>query len=942
MKQATLASRIQSSYLSGNSAAYVESLYEDYLHDPNSVPEKWRDCFTQLPTINGSLQEISHQAIQAYFIQQAAKPAVVIPQSTNASISGDTVYVEKQTAVFKLIDAYRAHGHLQACLDPLNLAHVPTSPHLQLEHYGLTDADLNQTFASGGFDGLPAQATLADIHQALQQTYCQHIGAEYMYIDNAAEVAWIQQRFEANCAKPQFDATKKKRILQYLCMADGLEKYLGRRYVGQKRFSLEGSDSLIPALDELVQLAGELGVKECIFGMAHRGRLNVLTNILGKAPRKLFEEFAGEGLPENMSGDVKYHLGFSSDVKTPGGSVHLALAFNPSHLEIINPVVEGSVRARQRRRGDATRQQVLPVLIHGDAAFAGQGVVMETLNMSQARGFTTGGTVHVIVNNQVGFTTSNPHDTRSTLYASDVAKMIEAPILHVNGDDPEAVMFVTRLALEFRMQFNRDVVIDLVCYRRHGHNEADEPSGTQPLMYATIKKHPTPFQLYAKQLIQQGIIDNTAINLLETQYRQQLDAGDCIIDEASEAQSTRYSVDWSHYVGQEWRAPGDTSVASNTLVELATQLLTLPDGFTLQKQVNAEMQHRSKMTNGDVPLNWGFAETMAYATLLRDGYNIRLTGQDSGRGTFAHRHAQLHDTQTGEVYIPLQHLSSPSANMTLTDSLLSEEGVLGFEYGYASADPETLVIWEAQFGDFVNGAQVVIDQFISSGWQKWGRLCGLTLLLPHGYEGAGPEHSSARPERFLQLCAEHNMQVCVPSTPAQVFHMLRRQMIRPYRVPLIVMTPKSLLRHKLATSSLDELANGQFQLVIPEIDQLDSAKVRRVILCSGKVYYNLLEKRRQDKRDDVAIMRVEQLYPFPERELIDYLKDYPNAKDIVWCQEEPQNQGAWYCSQHRFQACLDAGQQLIYAGRKLSASPAAGHLSLHVQQQEKLVADALG
>jgi 2-oxoglutarate dehydrogenase E1 component len=938
MKEASLADKIYNSFLSGNSAAYLESLYEAYLEDPHAVSSEWRDCFTKLPQVNGTLKEFSHEAIQAYFIERAKQPAAFIASMSSAAVT-DT---SKQAAVLKLIEAYRAHGHLEAKLDPLCLDKRQEEPRLRLDYHGLSESDLDTAFSTEHFDSLGEKASLREIYKTLQATYCQHIGAEYKYINNENEVAWIQHYFESPKGKLHLDKAKKQRILHRLCMADGLEKYLGRRFVGQKRFSLEGGDSLIPALDEVIQNAGLRGVKECVIGMAHRGRLNVLVNIMGKPPQQLFEEFSGKTLTENMSGDVKYHMGFSSDITTPGGSVHLALAFNPSHLEIINPVVEGSVRARQERRQHKQSDAVLPVLIHGDAAFAGQGVVMETFNMSQTTGFGTGGTIHFIINNQVGFTTSRASDARSTLYASDVAKIIQAPVFHVNGDDPEAVIFVTQLALAFRMEFHRDVVIDLVCYRRHGHNEADEPSGTQPLMYARINTHPTPFQRYSQQLVAEGIIDKPAAAALEEDYRSLLDSGECTVAETRRAEPNPFSADWTPYLGQEWRAEVATILDKKNLVDLAKRLTSLPPDLVLQKQVGMEMQSRAKMAEGTMPINWGFAETLAYATLLKEGYHIRLVGQDSGRGTFSHRHAKLHDMHTDEVYIPLQHLSDTAAHFTVIDSLLSEEAVLGFEYGYACTDPKTLVLWEAQFGDFFNGAQVVIDQFISSGFQKWGRLCGLTLLLPHGFEGAGPEHSSARLERFLQLCAEHNMQVCVPSTPAQMFHLLRRQMCRPYRVPLIVMTPKSLLRHKLVVSTLEDLGQGQFELVIPEIDSIDSASVKRVVLCSGKVYYHLLEKRRESNRDDVAIIRIEQLYPFPEPELLNCLGQYPHAKEIVWCQEEPQNQGAWYSMHHRLSACVGPEQFLIYAGRDSSASPAAGYYTLHHQQQDKLIADALG
>ena len=677
--------------------------------------------------------------------------------------------------------------------------------------------------------------------------------------------------------------------------------------------------------------------------MAHRGRLNVLVNTFGKNPRELFDEFEGKKKIELGSGDVKYHQGFSSNVMTAGGEVHLAMAFNPSHLEIVSPVVEGSVRARQDRRNDSTGEKVLPISIHGDAAFAGQGVVMETFQMSQTRGFKTGGTVHLVINNQVGFTISNPEDSRSTEYCTDVAKMIQAPILPVNGDDPEAVLFVTQLAIDYRMQFKRDVVIDLFCYRRRGHNEADEPNGTQPLMYQQIAKQRTTRELYADRLTQEGVVDADRVQAKIDEYRNALDNGLHVVKSLVKEPNKELFVDWRPYLGHAWTARHDTRFDLKTLQELSAKLLEIPEGFVVQRQVAKIYEDRQKMQAGGLPINWGYAETMAYATLAFEGHPIRMTGQDIGRGTFSHRHAVLHNQKDASTYIPLQHLYEGQPRFDLYDSLLSEEAVLAFEYGYSTTTPNALVIWEAQFGDFANGAQVVIDQFITSGEHKWGRLCGLTMLLPHGYEGQGPEHSSARLERYLQLCAEHNIQVCVPTTPAQIYHLLRRQVIRPLRKPLIVLTPKSLLRHKLAISTLEDLAEGSFQTVIPEIDAQDPANVGRIVLCSGKVYYDLLEKRRAEGRDDIAIVRLEQLYPFPEDDLIEVLAPYKNAKHIVWCQEEPMNQGAWYCSQHHMRRIIsghDKSLVLEYAGRDASAAPACGYASMHAEQQAKLLQDA--
>jgi 2-oxoglutarate dehydrogenase E1 component len=666
-------------------------------------------------------------------------------------------------------------------------------------------------------------------------------------------------------------------------------------------------------------------------------------NILGKAPQELFTEFEGGQDLATLtgSGDVKYHLGFSSDIRSGGDKVHVALAFNPSHLEIVDPVVEGSVRARQDRRGDGAGSEILPVLIHGDAAFAGQGVVTETFQLSQARGFTTGGTVHIVVNNQVGFTTSDPRDARSTPYCTDVAKMIEAPVFHVNGDDPEACVFVARLALEYRQTFRKDVVIDLVCYRRHGHNEADEPAATQPRMYQFIKKHPTVRQIYSRELVEGGIVDATAPDQMVEDYRERLDAGHPLPEAVLGNIGNEYTVDWSPYQRADPEEEVDTSITAEDCAALGRAITHTPRNFTLHPRVARVVTDRERMAAGELPMDWGFAEMMAYGSLLQRGFKIRLTGQDSRRGTFFHRHAALYDQATGRSHLPLDDIDNRRDSFLVTDSLLSEEAVLGFEYGYATTDPETLVIWEAQFGDFANGAQVVIDQFITSGEAKWGRLCGLVLLLPHGYEGQGPEHSSARLERFLQLCAENNIQVCVPSTPAQMFHMMRRQMLRRLRKPLVVMTPNSLLRHRLASSPLGELTGGRFQRVIDDAEVADAGAVRRIVFCSGKVYYDLLEARRAGALDGVAIVRIEQLYPFPVEEYAEVIGRYHAANEIVWCQEEPQNQGAWYQIQHRLKAPLGENRELYYAGRPHAAAPAAGIFQLHVKRQQALVEAAL-
>jgi 2-oxoglutarate dehydrogenase E1 component len=920
----------QSSQLGAN-AAYIEDLYEQYLVAPDSVDAKWRAYFD---TFKGrEAGDVPHSAV-VHAMAEAGKRGGAPARAGG----GDA----RERAVGKLITAYRSRGHLGANLDPLGLLEAPDAPDLDLGFHGLSGNDLASEFSTGGVAGFE-RMKLGDLLARLKATYTGSIGAEFMHITDAGQRRWIYERLEKAGGNYGRSAEQKKRILERLTAAEGLERYLGTKYVGQKRFSLEGGDALIPLMDTTIRRAGEQGIKDVVIGMAHRGRLNVLVNTLGKPPRHLFDEFEGkfEHVHADLAhtGDVKYHMGFSADVATPGGAVHLALAFNPSHLEIVDPVVAGSVRSRQTRRGDNGRAQVLPILMHGDAAFAGQGVVMELLQMSQARGFAVGGTVHIVINNQVGFTTSERQDARSTLYCTDVAKMVGAPVLHVNGDDPEAVVFCAELALDFRNEFGKDVVIDLVCYRRHGHNEADEPAATQPLMYQVIRKHKTPRDLYAQQLVADGTLTDDDVKALSDAYRDKLDQG-VVTTELADSRDDEFTIDWSRYLTGKLSDPVDTTFDRAALDGLAAAINNIPEEVKLHARVAKIYEDRRKMAAGEQPGDWGFAENLAYATLLSEGYKLRLVGQDSGRGTFFHRHAILHDQATDDYHLPLRQLVKNPTDLTIIDSLLSEEAVMAFEYGYSTADPMTLDIWEAQFGDFANGAQVVIDQFLSSGEAKWGRLCGLALFLPHGYEGQGPEHSSARLERFLQLCALDNMMVCVPTTPAQAYHMIRRQMRMETRKPLVVMTPKSLLRHKLAVSSLDELAGGGFQKLIPYASA-DAGKVKRVVLCSGKVYYDLVEDLEKRGADDVAIVRVEQLYPFPREELAAELKRFGKAADVVWCQEEPQNQGAWYQIRHHLTACLGARQSLHYAGRLRSPSPAAGHFSDHVAEQTKLVADAL-
>ncbi len=919
-------------------ATFIDELYETYLLNPAQVSPEWRDYFVQLQQeIPLSKPEIPHAPIRATFTD--LKSNLHKPQGVE--IETLTNFAKKQALVLRFINAHRFRGHQQADLDPLKLQDRPYIDELYPEYYGFTQADMATVFNPGSLYGVD-DLKLADLIRRVKKIYCGTIGAEYMHITETKQKRWIQQRLEGTLASPNFLVSTKLNLLERLTAAQGLEEYLHTQYVGQKRFSLEGGDTLIPLLDELISHASVLGVKEIVLGMAHRGRLNVLVNILGKRPKDLFSEFEGKIQQKGGSGDVKYHQGFSTNVMTETGPVHVALAFNPSHLEIICPVVEGAVRARQERYGDKQRNQILPILIHGDASFAGQGVIMETLNLSQTRGYGTGGTVHIVVNNLIGFTTSDPLDSRSTLYCTDVAKLVQAPIFHVNGDDPEAVLYVTKLALDFRMEFHKEVVIDMVCYRRHGHNESDDPMPTQPVMYQKIAKQLPTRAIYAQHLIHQGIISPEEAELMLHQYKGELKTKERVAPRAT-GESYFKGVDWKSYITNHWTAPADTCITQATLQDLVQRLTALPDGFKLTRSVAKVVEERQKMGRGEVPLDWGCAETLAYATLLEAGYPIRLSGQDSGRGTFAHRHAVWHDENTDETYLPLQHLSQSQARFLVINSLLSEEAVLAFEYGYSTSEPNTLILWEAQFGDFANGAQVVMDQFISSSEAKWQRYSGLVMLLPHGYDGQGPEHSSARLERYLQLCAEDNIQVCVPSTPAQMFHLLRRQMLRPYRKPLIILTPKSLLRHKRSVSPIADFTDRGFQTIIDEVENIPPGQVERILFCTGKVYFDLVEAREKHGIDNLAIIRLEQLYPYPREAVSKILERYPHVKHRVWVQEEPRNQGAWWYMRAHMDVNLshkDVGR-LEYAGRPSSASPAAGSYQLHRQQLEAFLADAL-
>jgi len=897
---------------------YLEEIYRDSVNGDGD--REWASVFDELPTAEPIMSAVSENGSQAWF----------------------ETSIHKQAQVSKLIMAYRSLGHLLADVDPIGIMPRGDTKEVGLSQYQLSNQDLDTEFDIGDM-GNGGRRSLKDILAYLWEAYCGPIGYEIRYLTELDQRAWLLNQVETDPIRPVLSEKERRKFLAKLTAAEGLEKYLHTKYVGQKRFSLEGGDVLIPMVADMIQQFGNQGVNEIVIGMAHRGRLNILVNILGKSPRELFSEFEGEYETKDadtQTGDVKYHQGASSDIETSGGKVHVALSFNPSHLEIINPVVEGSVRARQQRRGDKKRKKVVPILIHGDAAFAGQGVVMETLQMSTTRGYSTGGTIHIIVNNQIGFTT-NTLDARSTLYCTEVAKMVQAPIFHVNGDDPDAVINVTRLALQYRMKFGGDVVLDIVCYRRHGHNEADEPTITQPIMYGKIKQHQTPREIYAEKLISQGVITSKEVDEMVFRYRDQLDKGLVVAGQVIDPNKSLKVVDWTPYTGTQWDEVINTSIDNETLVRLANQLSKSPDDFVVHNRVQRVLQDRVSMAAGEKPMDWGGAELLAYATLLEQNYRVRLSGQDAGRGTFSHRHVTLHDQSQPRTYIPLQSIPENPSDFLVINSLLSEEAVLGFEYGYSTTDPRTLVIWEGQFGDFVNGAQVVIDQFISSGQAKWSRICSLVMFLPHGMEGQGPEHSSARLERFLQLCAEHNMQVCIPTTPSQIFHMLRRQMLRSFRRPLIVMTPKSLLRHKLSVSTPEDLSAGRFYPVIGEVDPMNIDHIKRLVICSGKVYYDLLEERRLRNATNVAIIRLEQIHPFPKTMLRNEVQKYTQAKEVFWCQEEPKNQGCWYQIIYYLHRILNDNQMLSYIGREGSPSPAVGYYKLHAKQQQQLINQAL-
>ena len=919
---------------------YVDELYRRWRDDPRSVDPTWGLFFAgyELGGDGGNGRGADAAAPAGAVV---GEPPTVLT-ATGALPEGiPESAVDAALRIYDVVHTYRAHGHLIAEIDPLG-RNPREHPFLALSEFGLVDEDLDQEVACAVYKGMQ-RGTIREFLEHLRATYCGTIGVEYMDIPEKEEREWLQERMEPVRNHPAIPPERQREILRWLVEADTFEETLHRRFPGAKRFSLEGGTTLIPLLMTVVDRGASRGVEELVMGMAHRGRLNVLAHVLGKPYAQILAEFEGRPVPGEVQGygDVKYHLGYSRDHETPDGAIHLTLAFNPSHLEAIDPVVEGSVRARQNFMADAERVRGVPLVMHGDAAFAAQGVVSETFMLSELDAYTTGGTIHVIINNQVGFTT-DPLDARSTRYASDIAKIVRAPIFHVNGDDPEAVAHVAELALDYRQAFHRDVVIDLVCYRRYGHNELDDPTFTQPEMYALIAEHPSNSALYAEGLIERGVVTKETLDAERKKVVEAIDAARGEAREMPEQPPPSLGRAWTGLVraGDDWSA--DTAVPREALERIARALVAVPEGFTWHKRLQRLMQERAAMVLEDGDVDWGCGEALALGSLLLDGSKVRLSGQDTIRGTFSHRHAVYFDAVTGEPWVPLNHVSGDQDLLHVVNSPLSENAALGFEYGYSTADPWTLVVWEAQFGDFVNGAQVVIDQFLASGEFKWGRMSGLVLLLPHGYEGQGPEHSSARLERFLELCAERNMQVVNPTTPAQLFHVLRRQVMRSFRKPLIVMSPKSLLRHRLAVSRIEEFTAGGFQPVLGEIDDLAPEEVRTLLLCSGKVYFTLLEARRERRLESHAIARIEQLYPFPDPETKALVSRYPALERLVWVQEEPLNMGAWRNSRHRFERNVPEGVELTYVARPVSASPATGSFAFHQREEAALIEAALG
>ncbi len=896
--------------VTGWNGDYVEDLYQQWTADPSSVEESWQ-----------------------YFFK--GFEMAMCPRNCVASSKAHS-----QSQVSSLIYAYRSMGHLIAQTNPFG-DNLTEYPDLEISEFGFDENDLNQVFDTGHMAGAPPRATLGEIVDLLKKTYCRHIGVQYTHIQDRSIRRWLQQEMEPIHNQPDFDLLQKRMILEQLIDAEMFESFIQTRYPGQKRFSLEGAETLIPAVHSLVELSPELGIENIVIGMAHRGRLNILANILDKSYSTIFSEFEGNFIPNSVGGDgdVKYHKGFSSDHRNRfGRSTHISLTSNPSHLEAVDPVVQGRTRAKQRRANDRTeRNRILPLLIHGDAAFAGQGLVAETLNLSQLQGYRTGGTVHIIVNNQIGFTT-DPSDARSTGYATDVAKFIEAPIFHVNGDDPEAMVYVTELALRFRQEFHRDIIIDMVCYRRHGHNESDEPAFTQPLLYKKIRNHPSVRKLYTERLLNEGSLSSEDAEKIANDFQAQLQRNFEFAKETKQEEVHAFDELWKGLYNPYSHEPAATGVAHETLVNIGKVINTVPEGFKLNPKIARHLPKKQEILENGGSVDWALAETLAYGSLLAEGHAVRLSGQDSQRGTFSHRHAVWHDMETHQPYTPLNHISPTQEEFCVYNSPLIEAAVLGFEYGYSITDPQMLVIWEAQFGDFANGAQVIIDQFITSSESKWQRSSGLVLLLPHGYEGQGPEHSNAYLERYLAACAQNNIQVCNLSTPAQLFHAMRRQLHRNFRRPLIIMSPKSMLRNNLAVSPVDELVNGHFEEIID--DPIDASKVKRIAFCSGKFYWDLYQKRLDEEIDDVALVRIEQFYPINEEKMSAIAEKYKDVNEIVWVQEETKNRGGWMFMRPLLQHYF-GGKKIRYIGRGYAASPAAGSLKRHKKEQEHIITAAI-
>ena len=948
----------KTSFLGNNSSEFVEALYADYLNDPSKLPEQWKAFFDGLKDERKKILENVNGP--SWSPKKRLKPYLSVNQKEIGKKNGSTENYPNGVDILgaakdsirasMLVRAYRIRGHLISKLDPLELQKREEHLELKPETYGFTVKDLNKKIFLDGAMGLQT-STLKEVIDLVKKTYCEKIGYEFLHMGDPEEKKWIRDRIEGKEKGIKFTENGKRAILNKLIEAEGFEKFLHIKFVGTKRFGLDGGESLIPALEQIIKRGGHLGVKEVKIGMPHRGRLNVLANMMQKPYKAIFKEFFGEKIKskKDFEGDVKYHLGASANREFDGNLVHISLTDNPSHLEAVNPVVLGQVRAKQFFHKDKERKKVIPVLIHGDAAFAGQGVVAECFAMSGLPGHNTGGTIHIIVNNQIGFTTA-PRFARSSPYPSDLAKMVQAPIFHVNGDDPEAVVHCAKIATEFRQKFNRDVVIDMVCYRRFGHNEGDEPSFTQPLMYKKIKTHPTTLQIYGKKLLNEGLISNNDLTLMQKKFRNFLD------NEFSGAKDYKIKMKWfdgvwSRFkpeIGQDRR--GVTGVDKKELISIGKKITDIPKNFNIHKTLVKIFENKRKMFAENQPIDWSTAELLAFGTLLNDGFSVRLSGQDSSRGTFSQRHSVLRNQDNHQRFVPLQNISKNQKKFEVIDSLLSELGVLGFEFGYSLSEPETLVLWEAQFGDFANGAQVVIDQFISSGESKWSRASGLVMLLPHGYEGQGPEHSSARLERFLQLCSQENLQVVNCTTPANYFHVLRRQMHRDFRKPLIVMTPKSLLRHKRCISNLDDFTKkNSFHRILGDHSYLNDSNliklkkdkhIKKVVMCSGKIYFDLIEAREKSKNDKVVFIRIEQLYPFPVKQLGKQLKRYENA-NFYWCQEEPMNMGAWNTARHYIDRTLEIiqvkSENVKYIGRNAAASPATGNLNKHLAEQKEIL-----